>query len=87
MAWMGMPTTHDAMPGMATDEQLAELRASSGAAADDLFVELMVAHHEAGVHMAEVAAEDAELAKVRSFARSIVSGQQGEIEELHRVLE
>ena len=27
MAWMGMPTTHDQMPGMATEEQLDELGA------------------------------------------------------------
>ncbi len=82
MAWMGMPTTHDAMPGMATEEQLAELAASSGAEADRLFVELMVAHHQGGLHMAEYAATEAENAEVRSLATSIAEGQQGEIVEM-----
>jgi len=87
MAWMGMPTAQAEMPGMATPEQLDELAASSGAAADELFVELMVTHHEAGVHMADVAAQDAELAKVRSMARSLANGQRGEIAELQALLE
>ena len=87
MAWMGMPTTQDQMPGMATEEQLEELAASSGRAADELFVELMVAHHEGGVHMAEAAADDASLAKVRSLANSIVEGQRGEIVELQQLLD
>jgi uncharacterized protein (DUF305 family) len=87
MTWMGMATTHAEMPGMATPEQLDELAASSGAAADELFVELMVAHHEAGVHMAQLAADDADLAKVRSLARSIAEGQRGEIAELELLVD
>jgi uncharacterized protein (DUF305 family) len=83
MAWMGMPTTtYRAMPGMATDEQIAELAASSGAEADRLFVELMVAHHQGGLHMAEYAAAEAENAEVRSLATSIAEGQQGEVVEM-----
>jgi len=85
MAWMGTPTPHAEMPGMATEEQLDQLEASSGTASDELFVDLMVAHHEGGIHMAQ-AAEDAELAKVRSMARSIVEGQRGEIAELQGLL-
>ncbi len=54
MAWMGMPTTHDAMPGMASEDDLVALAESSGAEADRLFVELMVAHHQGGLHMARV---------------------------------
>lgn len=87
MAWMGMTTSAGQMPGMATDDQLQELAASSGTAADELFVELMVAHHEGGVHMAERAAEEASLDKVRSMARSMVVGQRGEIAELRGELE
>jgi uncharacterized protein (DUF305 family) len=87
MAWMGMTTTADQMPGMATEEQLEELAASRGAAADELFVALMVAHHEAGIHMAEAAVSDASLARVRSFAESIITGQQGEIAEMQRLVD
>ena len=58
----------------------------SGADADQLFVELMVAHHQGGVHMAEYAATEAENAEVRDLAESIATGQQGEIVELEQRL-
>ncbi|MET0146057.1 MAG: DUF305 domain-containing protein [Ilumatobacteraceae bacterium] len=86
MAWMGMPTTQADMPGMATEDQLAELSAASGATADQLFAQLMVAHHEGGAHMAEVAADEAANPKVRSMAESMVEGQRGEIAELQRLV-
>ena len=53
MAWMGMPVPLDQMPGLATDEQMKQLRDASGAESDKLFLELMAAHHRGGVHMAE----------------------------------
>lgn len=87
MGWMGMPTTHDAMPGMATEAELDELAASSGAAADELFVDLMVAHHEGGVHMAEFAEADADNSEVRKMAAGLVAGQRGEIAELEGLLD
>ncbi len=49
MAWMGMPGPDSAMPGMAGDDDIRRLAESSGAAADQLFVDLMVAHHEGGI--------------------------------------
>jgi len=85
MAWMGMPTTHDQMPGMATREQLDELANASGVDADRLFVELMVAHHEGGVHMAEAAVGAGDNAEVEAMAESLIKGQQGEIAELQQL--
>ena len=38
MAWMGMATTQEQMPGMATEAQLRELAGASGEAADELFI-------------------------------------------------
>ena len=87
MAWMGMPTTVDQMPGMASEAELDALGATSGAAADELFVELMVDHHEGGLHMAETAAADAEDARVRSLAASIGASQADEIGELERLVD
>jgi uncharacterized protein (DUF305 family) len=82
MAWMGMPTTDDAMPGMATEAQLDALGAASGAEADQLFVDLMVSHHQGGVHMAEFAAAEADNDEVRAMAEAIVNSQSDEIQEL-----
>lgn len=87
MAWMGMPTTHDAMAGMLSEEQLEQLAGAEGAAADELFVELMTAHHEGGIHMAEFAAEEAESAEVRRMAEAIAHSQRDEIAELRGLID
>jgi len=87
MAWMGMPTTHEQMPGMASEERLDALGAASGDAADDLFVDLMVDHHEGGVHMAEFAAEAADSGEVRRMAESMAHSQQDEIGELQGLVD
>lgn len=82
MEWMGMPTQPDQMLGLASEADLEELGGASGDAADRLFVELMIAHHEGGIHMAEYAAENGDHPEVVAFAESVVQGQQGEIAEL-----
>jgi len=87
MAWMGMPTPRDQMVGMAPEEQLEELGAASGADADRLFVELMSAHHQGGIHMAEFAATEAANEEVREMAASMADSQAEEIIELQRELE
>jgi uncharacterized protein (DUF305 family) len=86
MAWMGMPVERGRMPGMATEEQLTQLQSSSGRAADELFAELMIDHHQGGVHMAEYARDHGESDVVESFAESIINSQQDEITEIEREL-
>jgi uncharacterized protein (DUF305 family) len=82
MAWMGMPSEVGQMPGMATGAELDELAATSGDAADELFVRLMTDHHQGGIHMAEYAVEHAAVSEVRAMAASIVDSQFHEIAEL-----
>lgn len=79
MAWMDMPVPTERMPGLATPEQLAELRSATGAEADRLFAELMLAHHEGGIHMAEDAAARARTDAVRELASAIAEGQRSEL--------
>jgi uncharacterized protein (DUF305 family) len=71
---------------MATEAQLDELQAATRAAADALFVELMAAHHEGGIHMAEHAAEHGSRADVRSLAERMAANQRGEIVDLRNAL-
>jgi uncharacterized protein (DUF305 family) len=83
MAWMG-GAGHDhsgsgLMPGMATEEELAELRSLSGTEFDVQFLRLMIRHHQGGAAMAEYAAAHAELAAVRTLARSIAQTQAAEV--------
>ncbi|CCG04771.1 DUF305 domain-containing protein [Blastococcus saxobsidens] len=63
------------MPGMATEDELAELRSLSGTAFDVEFLKLMIRHHQGGFDMGAYAAEHAEEEAVRDLARSIVQSQ------------
>lgn len=86
MAWMGMPT-EGLMPGMATPEQMAALRAARGQAADILFLQLMIPHHQGGVAMAAAAAQQAKREPVRLLAQSMVEAQTLEIDYMNELLQ
>src|SRR6478735_6910261 len=87
MAWMGDPTPLDSMPGMATEAQLEQLGQASGAEADQLFVQLMTAHHQGGIHMADYAEQHANESQVRDLARQISGSQAEEIAEMEQLLQ
>lgn len=87
MNWMGMSVDADQMPGLATEADLERLADASGAEADRLFAELMIAHHEAGVHMAEYAAENADNDEVVAMATSMAQSQSEEIAEIRQALD
>ena len=53
---------------------------------DEIFVTLMSAHHQGGVHMAEQAADAAGVDDVRLMARQIAEGQRHEIDEMNTLL-
>jgi uncharacterized protein (DUF305 family) len=84
MAWMSMSSPLELMPGMATDEELRLLASASGDEADNLFIELMVAHHEGGIHMAEYAMSNADNDEVIKMATGAVAAQQSEIIDLEK---
>jgi uncharacterized protein (DUF305 family) len=77
---LGQTTTGavDRMPGMATTEELNELRSASGRKLDVMFLQLMLRHHEGGLQMAEYGAEHASTGYVRNLASKIVQSQQSE---------
>ena len=86
MAWMGMPTT-GRMPGMATPEELNQLRNLSGQEADGLFLQLMIVHHRAGVAMGEAILSQTDRPEVRALAQSIVDAQAGEVAFMQELLQ
>lgn len=79
---------HDhAMPGMATGEQLVALAEAQGAAFDDLWLELMIAHHEGAVEMAEQVQDSSDDAEVQALAAAIIDGQREEIARMSALLD
>jgi len=87
MAWMGTPVPRGQMPGMASQADLDKLATLSGKEADQFFVQLMKAHHEGGIHMAEYASANGKNSEVRAMASAIVTGQQEEIAEMQHELD
>jgi uncharacterized protein (DUF305 family) len=87
MAWMHMGTPLRSMPGMASEEQLDELAAATGADSDRRFLTLMRDHHEGGIHMAEYAAEHADNPRVRALAARMAHNQGVEVNEYTLKLE
>jgi uncharacterized protein (DUF305 family) len=87
MAWMGDGAGHSGhelgpgglMPGMATEEELADLRQLSGTEFDVEFLRLMIRHHQGGFAMAEYAAENAGIDTVRALARTMAETQSAEV--------
>ncbi|GAA3175899.1 DUF305 domain-containing protein [Blastococcus jejuensis] len=82
MAWMadghGSMVMDGLMPGMATEDELTDLRGLSGAEFDVQFLRLMIRHHQGGLEMAQYADEHAALAAVRRLARTIAETQTAE---------
>ena len=85
MGWMGEPTPLAQMPGYATDDQMKALQESRGSEADRMFAELMIAHHEGGIHMAEHASMHGSNDEVAAMAASMVKAQRGEISEMEKL--
>ncbi|WP_232498136.1 DUF305 domain-containing protein [Agromyces humatus] len=74
------------MPGLATPEQIAELQGLEGRAAEVMFLELMIAHHQGAVEMAEAALERSSNDVVVDLSNSIVASQQAEIDLMNDML-
>lgn len=67
------------MPGMATAEQLDELRAATGDDAVRIFLQLMIPHHQGGLEMADAVLARTDVPQVVSLATGIRRAQQAEI--------
>jgi uncharacterized protein (DUF305 family) len=90
MRWMGHEVPEGqvmVMPGLATDAQLDELASLRGHDAEQLFLQLMIRHHEGGIDMASYAADHAEVSFVRTVAQGMVESQTAEIDQMEQMLD
>ncbi|WP_411156444.1 DUF305 domain-containing protein [Nocardia cyriacigeorgica] len=71
------PAGHS-MPGMATMAEIDALSAARGRAAEVLFLQLMLRHHQGGVAMAQAADQLIESGPVKETARSMIHSQSQE---------
>ncbi len=75
-----------AMPGMATNTEMAKLRTLRGKDSDVYFMQLMVRHHQGGGPMMTYAAQHASVPAVRTFAQKMFTAQTQEISIMTQML-
>lgn len=85
MRWMDMPVPLEQMPGLATADQMAQLKNARGADADALFLQLMSEHHRGGVHMADYAYRHATNQSTRDLAQRMAYVQATEVNEFREL--
>lgn len=84
MAWMGHEIEGQ-MPGMASPAELNELRNAEGEEADEIFLRLMIPHHQAAIPMSNAVIERSNNEAVTSLAEAIIPSQQSEIEIMRQM--
>ena len=74
------------MPGMMSLADLKALTASKGAAFDQQFLTMMIAHHEGALVMAKDQLSRGQLPESKQLCQRIVAGQSAEIAEMKALL-
>jgi len=77
---------HATMPGMATQSQLKQLRAADGKAFDQLFLTLMITHHQGAITMATDVKGQGNNIQVEEMADDVVAQQTSEINRMRDLL-
>ncbi len=88
MSMMGMDTSRN-QQNVATDHSTMsmadmnkELEGLSGDDYDKAFIEMMIAHHEGAVDMAELSADRAKHDEIKQLSQEIISAQEKEITDM-----
>lgn len=74
------------MPGMMSDEEMAELEAAPDEEFERMWLEMMIEHHQGAIEMAKTERADGEYPPATELAATIVTTQQDEIDLMERLL-
>jgi uncharacterized protein (DUF305 family) len=86
MAWMDHPV-EGRMPGLASPEEIEQLKSLPPDEMNVLYLRLMITHHQAGIDMAEAILDRTDDPEVRRIAEPMVKMQQSEISLMNQMLE
>jgi len=76
----------DPMPGLASPEQMAQLRAADGVDAERLYLTLMIDHHLGGIEMAEAVLARSDDPQVDAFATGMIATQRSDVDAMRAML-
>jgi uncharacterized protein (DUF305 family) len=72
------------MTGMMSEADIRQLRLSKDEDFDLLFLDMMTAHHEGAIEMADTELRDGALPEVKGLAQQVIDVQQGEIGQFNQ---
>ena len=86
---MDMSDGHDmsSMEGMMSAEQMDSLEVATGPEFDQMWLEMMIAHHQGAISQSETVKADGSNADVLTLADQIIAAQQTEITEMEGLLQ
>ena len=82
------PMGHDmmSMPGLLSADDMKQLAAAQGTAFDKKFAQLMIAHHNGAIEMANSVLANGAEPQVKALAQAIVSAQTAEVAQLQKIV-
>jgi uncharacterized protein (DUF305 family) len=89
MAWVEGHEAHlvdGLMPGVATKDEMQQMRTLTGRDLDILFCHLMIDHHIGGIHMVDAILAQSDDTEVTRLAQGMKDAQQYEIDTLEQKL-
>ena len=86
MDMTGGSPSESGMNGMMTEDQTKQLSAATGADLDRLYLELMIAHHEGAIEMAQTELKEGKNPAALKLAQGVIDTQQAEIEQMQALL-
>jgi uncharacterized protein (DUF305 family) len=72
------------MPGMMSEADMSRLMEATDTDFDLMFVEMMAAHHQGAIDMANTELKEGSLPEVKRLAQQIIDTQQAEIDQLQQ---
>jgi uncharacterized protein (DUF305 family) len=75
------------MPGMMSQDDMDALESASDAEFEDMWLEVMVEHHQGAIEMAEDEQQDGEFSPAVDLAEGIAAGQTAEVDQMTNLLQ
>lgn len=78
--------SHGSMPGMMSDADMAGLEKAGGAEFDQMFLDMMIRHHEGALRMATTEQQQGQQPDAKALAKKIEADQTAEIAQMKTLL-
>jgi uncharacterized protein (DUF305 family) len=77
---------HGSMPGMMSADEMGRFEQANGVAFDPMFVQMMIAHHQGAITMANTELTRGQNTEAKQLAQRMIDNQQREVDEMKDLL-